>query len=285
MRKVFAISLYFLLLAFGVFLVVRGYQHVMLVPSLIGLFLVVALVLFAVFRLTVYRALQAPRTQAVLEFCRCVGRGIRPMSLLYSLPLFAAGLFFLLIFLNLRHAVPWAVSLGTTMRHWYLSEGLALLIAPFLVWIFAPDETTPAWQRTPLWQRIIALPVVLLFIGGFGFFIRILQVAWAFVLFRSVLLYFQRPDDEEQAIGCLQVIFDIVLLFLLGVILVNRRDYAYGSLESLHRDLRPIGASMLFGCAYFFSLGVIEILFRPLLYTASYYRMDKRPARTIPPTS
>jgi hypothetical protein len=164
-----------------------------------------------------------------------------------------------------------------------LNEGLALLFAPFLVWIFAPDESTPAWQRTPLWQRVVALPLVLLFFGGFGFVVKIMQLAWAFVLFRCALLYFQRPDAEEQAVGCLQVILDIVLLFLLGVILVNRRDYAYGSLESLHRDLRPLGASMLFGCAYFFTLGISEILLRPLLYAASCYRMDKLAARPVPP--
>lgn len=248
----------------------------MLVPSLIGLFLVLALLLFAVFRLTLYRALQGPRIRTFFAFCRCVWSGIRPMSLLYSLPLFAAGLFFLLILLNLRHYAPWAVSLGTTLRYWYLNEGLALLFAPFLVWIFAPDELTPVWQR------IVALPLVLLFFGGFWFFFKIMQLAWAFVLFRCALLYFQRPDAEEQAVGCLQVVLDIILLFLLGVILVNRRDYTYGSLESLQRDLRPIGASLLFGCAYFFSLGVIEILFRPLLYTASYYRMEKRAGRQSP---
>ena len=260
MRRFLLITGYFLLLAFGFFLIVRGYQEVMLVPALLGLFLVLSLLLFAIFRLTIYRALRGPKALAAVEFFRCVGRGIRPATLLNSLPLFAAGLFFLLILLNLRHAAPWAVNLGRALRYWYLNEGLALFLAPFLVWIFARDESTPVWQR------VISIPVVLMFFGGFMFFVKIMQQAWAYLLIRGAQLYFQRPDDEEQALGCLQVILDIFLLFLLGVILVNRRDYTYGSLENLPPGLRALGASMLFGCVYFIALGVVGILFRPFIY-------------------
>ncbi|MDI6740753.1 MAG: hypothetical protein QME74_10380 [Candidatus Edwardsbacteria bacterium] len=53
-------DIYLLLLAFGLFLIVRGYQHVRLGPSLIGLFLVIALLLFAFFRFAVFRALPGP---------------------------------------------------------------------------------------------------------------------------------------------------------------------------------------------------------------------------------
>lgn len=260
MRRFLLITGYFLLLVFGIFLIIRSYQHVMLVPALFGLFLVLSLLLFAIFRLTIYRALRGPRARAVMEFFRCMALGIRPSTLLNSLPLFAAGLFFLLILLNLRHATPWAVNLGHALRYWYLNEGLALFLAPFLVWIFARDDSTPVWQR------VVSIPVVLMFFGGFMFFVKIMQQAWAFLLLRGAQLYFQRPDDEEQAIGCLQVILDIILLVVLGVILVNRRDYAYGSLESLPPGLRAMGASMLFGCVYFFALGVAGILFRPFIY-------------------
>ncbi|MDI6740752.1 MAG: hypothetical protein QME74_10375 [Candidatus Edwardsbacteria bacterium] len=186
-----------------------------------------------------------------MEFYYCLISGIRPANLLYALPMFAAGLFFLLILLSLRHAAPWAANLGNTLRYWYLNEILALFFAPFLVWIFAPDEATPVWQRA------IALPFALLFIGGFGFLIKIMQLAWAFVLFRCALLYFQRPDAEEQAIGCLQVVLNFFLIALLGAILLNRHHYDYGSLENIAPQYRSREASMLFGFAYYAILGGI----------------------------
>ena len=277
MKRFLLTSLYLLLLAFGIFVIIRGYQHVLLGPSLIGLFLVLSLLLFAVFRFTIYRALRGPKAQSSVEFFRCLVQGIRPTTLLYSLPLFAAGLFFLLILLNLRHAAPWAVNLGHALRYWYLNEGLALFLAPFLVWIFARDDSTPVWQR------VISIPIVLMFFGGFMFFVKIMQQAWAFLLLRGAVLYFQRPDDEEQAVGCLQVILDIFLLFLLGVILINRRDYTYGSLENLPPGLRALGASMLFGCVYFLALGVVGILFRPFIYAVPPLPPKKHREQNPPP--
>jgi len=277
MRRFLVIIGYFLLLAFGLLVVVRGYQEVMLIPALLGLFLVVSLLLFAIFRLTIYRALQGPKALAAVEFFRCMVRGIRPATLLNSLPLFAAGIFFLLILLNLRHAAPWAVNLGHALRYWYLNEGLALFLAPFLVWIFARDESTPVWQR------VISIPIVLMFFGGFMLFIKVMQQAWAFLLLRGAQLYFQRPDEEEQAFGCLQVILDIFLLVVLGVILVNRRDYTYGSLENLPTGLRALGASMLFGCVYFLVLGVTGILFRPFIDAIPPPRPKQQRGQNIPP--
>lgn len=263
MKRFFGATAYASLLAFGIFLIVRGYQHVMFVPALFGLFLVVALLLFAAFRAVFFRRLRDPRGRSLVEFVRDWGARVGPRSLLAALPLLAAGALFLVILVNLRHWAPWALSCGGALRYWYLNELLALLFSPFLVWVFVRGD------RTPVWQRVVALPTALMLFGGFWFFVKVVQYVWAFVAFRCAMLYLQRPSNEDSAVGCLHVILDLVLLALLGAFLVYRRDYATGPAGFLHPDLRPLGASMLFGCLYYGLLGASEVLFRPFLFALS----------------
>ncbi|MRR08487.1 hypothetical protein EG831_00005 [bacterium] len=271
MKRFFGATGYLLLLAFGVFLAIRGYQHVMLAPALIGLFLVVALLLFALFRATLFRWLRRPRPQALWAFARVFVGHIRPANLLYALPYLSLGLLFFLLITGLRQPAPapLVVSVARTLEPWYLSEFFALCVSPFIVWMFLRDEATP------LWQRIAAVPVVLLVFGGAVFFVKVLQLVWAFVLFKCAYLYFQRPTVREHALGCLQGILNICFWLVLALVFLNRPTDTRGLMDHQPRDIRVLGTAMLFGCIYYSVLGVAEIVYRPFLFAVDYFRPQR----------
>lgn len=268
MKKLTGLLAYFSLLAFGLLLTVRGYQEVMLVPALLGLFLVVTLVLLAVFRHTLYKSWKSPRAGAAWGFIRYFLGSIRWNNLLYSLPYFIFGLGFLVIFAGLKKIPPlaWSVDVGKTLLPWYLSEIFALFFSPFIGWIFLHDDDTPRWQR------IAAIPVILLIFGGFMFLVKILQLVWVFVLFKCAHLYFQRPTVREHMLGCLQSILNAGFWLVLALIFLNRPDYTMGLLEYHPREIRALGSSMLFGCLYFGILWISEIFYRPFIFSVYYYR-------------
>ncbi len=270
MKNIFQILLFLLLFIFGLFLIIRSYQHVILMPGLIGLTLVLGLSFMAVFRATVIRKIQGPKGSALLAFFKFLFGNIRPMNLWFSLPFILFGLIFFLLFYGLQHGASSAMNLGLFLRYWYINELLALLLSPFIIWSFVRDESTPAWQRA------VSAPIILLFFGGVVFLVKILQWAWAFVAFKCIHLYFQRPDSKEHLIGCLQSVLNIIIWVVLGILLLNRHDYTYGALENLPLPVRALGASMLFGCVYYCVLGISEIFYRPLLFAIYYFDPKKQ---------
>lgn len=270
MKKLIGLLAYLSLLAFGLLLTVRGYQEVMLLPALLGLFLVVTLILLAIFRNTVYKAWHNPKAGAAWGFIRYFIGSIRWNSLLYSLPYFVFCLVFLVIFAGLKKMPPlsWSVDLGKTLLPWYLSEIFALFFSPFIVWIFLRDDDTPRWQR------IVAIPVIMLIFGGFMFLVKIMQLVWVFVLLKCAHLYFQRPTVREHMLGCLQSILNAGFWLVLALIFLNRPDYTMGLLEYHPREIRVLGSSMLFGCLYFGMLWISEIFYRPFIFAVYYYRPE-----------
>ncbi|MBI5804604.1 hypothetical protein HZA73_01010 [candidate division TA06 bacterium] len=268
MRRFLLITGYLLLLAFGLLVVIRGYQEVMLIPALLGLVLVVALILLAIFRHTLYKSWKDPKTGAALGFVRYFLGRIGWKNLLYALPYLVFCLGFLYVFRGLRLQPPGPLSLqaGKILLPWYLSEIFALFFSPFIVWIFLRDDDTPRWQR------IVSIPVMLLIFGGFMFFVKIMQLVWVFVLLKCAHLYFQRPTVREHMMGCLQSILNAGFWLVLGLIFLNRPDYTMGLMEYQPREVRVMGSSMLFGCFYFGILGISEIFYRPFIFAVYYYR-------------
>lgn len=270
MKKLTGLLAYFLLLAFGLLLAVRGYREVMLVPALLGLFLVVALISLAIFRHTICNSWKNPKAGAARGFIRYFIGSIRWNNLLYSLPYLIFGLGFFVLFSGLKQFPPrsWAVDLGNTLLPWYLSEIFALFFSPFIVWIFLRDDDTPRWQR------IAAIPVILLVFGGIMFLVKVMQLVWVFVLFKCAHLYFQRPTVREHMLGCLQSVLNAGFWLVLALIFLNRPDYTMGLLEYHPREIRVLGSSMLFGCLYFGMLWVSEIFYRPFIFAIYYYRPE-----------
>lgn len=137
---------------------------------------------------------------------------------------------------------------------WPVSELLILLVLPFLLWMFAPEE------RTPLYQRVLTLPIVIVALGGVTLFVRFLTVFWLYLLARTLPLFRHRPTVEERNAGLVRSFVGVPVFLMLAAFFLNRPgEPVFGLMAgaAFDRETRYLGNLMLFGGVYFALIGAV----------------------------
>jgi hypothetical protein len=146
----------------------------------------------------------------------------------------------------------WAAPVAAYAEWWPVGELLTLLVLPFILWIFAREE------RTPLYQRVLTLPVVIVALGGVTLLVRFLRVFWIYLLARSLPLLRRGPSPGERDAGLVRSLVGVPVFLVLATIFLNRpSEPVLGLMAGATFDARTryLGKLMLFAVVYFVLVG------------------------------
>lgn len=167
-----------------------------------------------------------------------------------------------LVFAGLIGGVPVALDIARMAREWQIAELLAVCVAPLIVWIFVKED------RTPVYQRAITLPVILIVLLGFGLFVRFLRTFWIYLLAKCVPLFTSRPSLADHHVGLLRSAVALPVFLTLAVLFLNKPlEPVFGLLEgsALDQEQGTLANLMLFGTIYFAVVGLATTLVRHFL--------------------
>jgi hypothetical protein len=158
----------------------------------------------------------------------------------------------LAVLVGLLRRAPWAHPVAAYAQWWPVGELLALLVAPFIVWSFVRED------RTPIYQRVLTLPIVILALGGVTVFVRFLAVFWLYLLARALPLLGHRPSPRDRDDAVVRSIVGVPVFLVLGTVFLNRPyEPVLGLMAGAAFDpeTRYLGKMMLFGGIYFMLVG------------------------------
>lgn len=167
----------------------------------------------------------------------------------------------LIVFCGLIAGTPWAQRIATLVQTWPVSEFFAAFIAPFLVWSFVRKESTP------IYQRAIALPFVIIGLVGLSGFWRFLRVFWLYLLAKCLPLFVTRPTLAEHNAGVVRMAVAIPAFLVLAAMFLNRsHDPLFGTPgdSQLDGERWYLARLMLFGAVYFGLVGMAMSLWAHL---------------------
>ena len=151
------------------------------------------------------------------------------------------------------------------LEMWPVAEAISLVMAPYLMLITVRDH------ETPLWERIIWLPLIMLALGGIFGTIRFLRATWVYFVARIPTVLYERSTRQQASIGCARSVLAIAVLMILLAIFANRpTQFPIGTIAGRGLDPaeRSLANSMAMGAAYFAALTVADILIHRATRTA-----------------
>lgn len=158
----------------------------------------------------------------------------------------------LIVLCGLITGAPWAHRIAGVVEGWLLSELVAVVVAPLLVWIFVRRDPTPVYQRA------IALPLIIVVLLGLSGFVRFLKIFWLYLLAKCLPLLVMRPTERAHNAGVVRSTVAVPVFLFLAVMFLNRpHEPLVGMFAGPEFDdeSRYLATLMLFGGLHFGVVG------------------------------